>query len=128
MSWLIWAKLGGAALLLTVTALLADANGANRIIAREAKSLQRANAAMVAAGRRLASVQDKLVAADADRRDIVREIYRAVPTIVDRPVYRSICADDDGVRLLDRARAAANGGGSQPTSPAAVGTADTPQH
>lgn len=39
-----------------------------------------------------------------------REINRETVKIVDRPVYRNICADADGVQLLDRAAAAANRG------------------
>lgn len=39
-----------------------------------------------------------------------REITRETVKIVDRPVYRSVCADVDGVGLLDRAHAAANRG------------------
>ena len=47
---------------------------------------------------------------DARRETIVREITREVPRIVERPVYRGVCADADGLRVLDRAVEAANGG------------------
>lgn len=56
---------------------------------------------------------DSLRADAADRESIrettVREIYRDIPKIIERPVYRNICVDTDGVQLLDRAVAAANG-------------------
>ncbi len=53
----------------------------------------------------------KSVAADVQRETIVREITREVPKIIDRPVYRNVCVDADGVRLIGRAVEAANGRG-----------------
>ncbi|HEX7856041.1 MAG TPA: hypothetical protein VF503_20350 [Sphingobium sp.] len=49
--------------------------------------------------------------AEYDRQANVREIYRETNTITERPVYSSICVDADGVRLLDRSAATANGDG-----------------
>jgi hypothetical protein len=58
-----------------------------------------------------AQEQDALLAEqDVVRETIVREITREVPRIVDRPVYRNVCVDADGVQLLRRAVDAANGG------------------
>ncbi|WP_311270046.1 hypothetical protein [Sphingobium sp. WCS2017Hpa-17] len=37
-----------------------------------------------------------------------REIYHESRKIIERPVYRNICVDADGVGLLDRAAATAN--------------------
>lgn len=128
MSPLTYVKIGGAAALLATTALIADSNGANRVIARQAKVLQHAQDSMRAATVKLNGVQDKLAAAEAGRRETVREIYREVPTIIDRPVYRTVCGDNDGVRILARARAAANGnGGSDPAAPASDSTGNPPQ-
>lgn len=45
------------------------------------------------------------------RQSAVREIYHESQEIVDRPVYRDVCVDADGVGLLDRAAATANGAG-----------------
>lgn len=39
----------------------------------------------------------------------VREIFHETSTITERPVYRNICVDADGVRALDRAADVANG-------------------
>ncbi|MFC4256678.1 hypothetical protein GRI97_15865 [Altererythrobacter xixiisoli] len=47
--------------------------------------------------------------AEYARQGNVREIYRESQSIVERPVYRNVCIDADGVSLLDRAAAAANG-------------------
>ncbi len=47
---------------------------------------------------------------ETDRQSLVREIIRESHTITDRPVYRNVCVDADGVRLLDRATVVANGG------------------
>lgn len=49
------------------------------------------------------------VAAETERQATVREIYRESHTVTERPVYRNVCSDADGVRLLDRSAAAANG-------------------
>lgn len=60
-----------------------------------------------------AQQQDTAAAtANIERQTIVREITREVPRIVDRPVYRNICVDADGVRLIERAVDAANGRGA----------------
>ncbi|HEX7873044.1 MAG TPA: hypothetical protein VF475_09045 [Sphingobium sp.] len=60
-----------------------------------------------------AQAQDAVsAAADVHRETIVREITREVPKIIDRPVYRNVCIDADGVRLIERAVATANGGGA----------------
>lgn len=66
------------------------------------------------------------------RQTIVREITREVPTVIARPVYRNECIDADGVGLLDRARAAANGdagnNSSAPAGEAGSGTGDPTHH
>lgn len=54
------------------------------------------------------------------RQQSIREITNETIKIIDRPVYRNICLDADGVRLLDRAQAIANGqGGTAPLGTAA---------
>lgn len=68
----------------------------------------------------------KSAEADAQRQTIVREITREVPKVIDRPVYRNVCIDADGVRLIARAVEAANGGapgGRSAGDPAEVPTA-----
>jgi hypothetical protein len=62
------------------------------------------------------------------RQETVREIYREIPKIIDRPVYRNICADVDGVRLIDRAASNANGqSGSDAASDAQPAAAIPPK-
>lgn len=76
---------------------------------------------------RAAQAQDTAgAAANVERETIVREITREVPKIIDRPVYRNVCVDADGVRLIERAVDAANGtpagrsdGGAGAVQPAA---------
>lgn len=61
----------------------------------------------------VAKAQDqdvKQATADQGQQVIIREIIREVPKIIDRPVYRNVCIDGDGVRSLRRAVDAANGG------------------
>lgn len=48
-------------------------------------------------------------ARETDRQEKVREIYRETNTITERPVYRNLCVDADGVRLIERATGIANG-------------------
>lgn len=47
--------------------------------------------------------------AEYARQANVREIYHETQKIIERPVYRNVCVDADGVGLLDRAAAIANG-------------------
>jgi len=112
--------LGGAiaALLLLVGAFL---YGVRMGEAREARALQKKIDRIAAANERIAvaaqAVDRAAAERDTERRTIVREITREVPRIIDRPVYRIVCVDADGVRLVQRAVAAANrerdaGGGS----------------
>ncbi|MBV2149286.1 hypothetical protein KRZ98_13495 [Sphingobium sp. AS12] len=42
------------------------------------------------------------------RQQNVREIHHESTKVVERPVYRNLCVDRDGVGLLDRAAATAN--------------------
>ncbi|KZE16238.1 hypothetical protein [Sphingomonas hankookensis] len=58
-------------------------------------------------------------AKETDRQEKVREIYRETNTITERPVYRNLCVDADGVRLVERATAIANGNdpGASPVTP-----------
>lgn len=62
------------------------------------------------------------------RQDNVREIYHESQKVVERPVYRNLCVDADGVGLLDRAAATANSedlwGIAGDTRPIAEGAAD----
>ena len=46
----------------------------------------------------------------------VREIFHETRTVTERPVYRNVCVDTDGVRLLDKAWGVANG--EHPVEPA----------
>lgn len=118
-----YAIAGGVALALAALGgayIAGDSAGANRVISRDAKAFKRDNDAMQRAIARMNVVQDKLAHREGERRDQVKEIYREVPKIVDRPVYHTTCIDDDGVRLLERAAAAANGDG-RPQPPAGTG-------
>lgn len=50
-------------------------------------------------------------AAEYARQTNVREIYHESQKVIERPVYRNVCVDADGVGLLDRAASVANGEG-----------------
>ena len=58
-------------------------------------------------------------AKETERQEKVREIYRETNTITDRPVFRNVCVDADGVHLIERATAIANGDDTgEPAGPA----------
>lgn len=68
-------------------------------------------------GKREAAVAQGDAAGQArenDRQTRVREITRETNTITERPVYRNVCVDADGLRILDRAAAVANGENPRP--------------
>lgn len=60
---------------------------------------------------------------EVGRQQDVREIYRETETIVERPVYAARCVDADGVRLLERAAAVADGAGGSAAAGDAAGGA-----
>jgi hypothetical protein len=64
--------------------------------------------------------------AEYNRQAHVREIYHETQKVIERPIYRNVCIDADGIGLLDRAAAVANGKGlSPPVSAAADAAAGT---
>lgn len=64
--------------------------------------------------------------AEYARQANVREIYHESQKVIERPVYRNVCVDADGVGLLDRAAAAANGEGLAGAAGGAAGAAAGP--
>lgn len=80
---------------------------------REARVFRQKIDRMAEAARRLGdaaqAADERAAAQDVARQTVVREIVREVPKIIDRPVYRNVCVDADGVGLLRRSVAAANG-------------------
>lgn len=86
--------------------------GVDRQRSRDLAAMQKAEQAMRKASAAFAAIDQTHAAADVARETTIREIIREVPQIVDRPVYRSACVDADGLRLLERAVASANGNGA----------------
>jgi hypothetical protein len=71
----------------------------------------------------------KAAEANVQRETLVREITREVPKIIDRPIYRNVCIDADGVRLISRAVDAANGRAAIRRSTGdAAGVLEAPDH
>jgi hypothetical protein len=66
---------------------------------------------------------EKQQAAEYGRQTNVREIVRESQKIIERPVYRTVCVDADGVRLLDAAADVANGTGLPAFAGAPAGAA-----
>lgn len=61
-------------------------------------------------GRVAQMVEDRLADLRANERTIEREKIK----VIENPVYRNVCIDNDGLRLIERARA----GGTPPAEPA----------
>ena len=62
-----------------------------------------------------ASVQStKVEEHHAEREIVYRNITREVEKVVERPVYRSVCFDDDGLRAANRALAGSGTAAGQP--------------
>ncbi|GFE76252.1 hypothetical protein [Novosphingobium sp. TCA1] len=73
--------------------------------------------------RQIDASTERSQAAEYARQSNVREIYHESQKVIDRPVYRNVCVDADGVSLLDRAADVANGKGIARPAGAAAGTA-----
>ena len=65
-------------------------------------------------------------AAEYARQTNVREIYHESQKVIERPVYRNVCIDADGVGLLDRAASIANGESVPGLAGTATGAAEGP--
>ncbi|MEN2746463.1 hypothetical protein [Sphingomonas sp. T9W2] len=81
----------------------AIADGKQAAVERAVKAERDKREANVAAGDTAGAAKE------TDRQEKVRKVYRETNTVTERPVYRNVCVDADGVRLIDRATAIANG-------------------
>ncbi|WP_347270974.1 hypothetical protein [Rhizorhabdus histidinilytica] len=82
--------------------------GAASVEAKYASAVAKAARAMAKAQTRIDAIgaagANAAAAQDQESRSIIHETLR----IIERPVYRNLCVDADGVGLLDRAAANAN--------------------
>lgn len=104
-AWLFGAA-GGLALLAGAYAY-GDSNGANRVIARNAKAEAKAVAAMEKGRLAIETVSSRLSEARRDQDTETRTIYHEATRIIERQSI-AVCVDAAGVGLFDRARANAN--------------------
>lgn len=109
-SYVLIGAVASLALVGTGAYLVGDSAGANRVIARDAKAMQKAIGAINNGRVAIDTLSGRVAEAQVGQQSVIREIYHDATTILQRPVYRSACIDSDGVRLLDRATAAANAG------------------
>lgn len=119
-----------AALAACLTAAAGFAYGVHVGAAQEQAAQKRADDAREAERRKQqaqidASAQQHQVAEYA-RQGAVREIYHESQKVIERPVYRTVCLDADGVGLLDRAAATANRELVAPAAGIAAAPADGP--
>lgn len=109
MNWLITGVAGLAALIGAF--FFGRSTGIDHERARNLAALEKGRKAIEQSIAQVQAVDRARVEQEGQRQTIVREIYREVPKILDRPVYRNVCVDADGVRIIRRAVAAANGRG-----------------
>lgn len=114
-----YGTLGAGALLLAITSGLGGyAHGLDTGKTRQQIADQKDVDSAIAARDRLRGQIEQAallhLQADQARQSTHREIIRESTKIVDNPVYRNVCVDADGVRLLDRAIDNANAGHSGP--------------
>lgn len=80
--------------------------------AQEQAAQKRADDARDAAAKKLQGQIDastkRAQAVEYARQGVVREIYNETQKVIEKPVYRNLCVDADGVGLLDRAASTAN--------------------
>lgn len=88
----------------------AIADGKQAAVDRAVENVRGSREAAVAQGEAAGQARE------TDRQTHVREITRETSTITERPVYRNVCIDADGVRILDRAAAVANGDDPEPSA------------
>ena len=102
-----------AALAVCLTGAAGFAYGLSVGAAQEQAAQRRADAARDAERAKLQGQIDASTerhqSSEYSRQNNVRTIYHDSQKIIDRPVYRTLCVDADGVGLLDRAAATANG-------------------
>jgi hypothetical protein len=105
----------------TIGYVKGDADAANRYQIKIDKLQTDATAGVQKTRDALMAQANEAVASKEDRDEKARIVYRTitemVDKIVDRPVYRNVCLDDDGLRLANAAL------GGVAVSPAAVGGA-----
>jgi len=97
---------------------IGNGSGVKAGVAQEKAAVKReAAAAQVAADTAAAALQAKIDAlagqaaqSENARQAAARENRNASQEILARPLYRTVCVDADGVRLLDQAADIANGG------------------
>jgi len=120
----------GAALASCLIGIASFAYGVHVGAAQEQATQKRADDAREAERAKLQAQIDASAqqhqAAEYARQGAVREIYNESQKVVERPVYRTVCLDADGVGLLDRAAATANGEPVAHAAGAAAAPADGP--
>ncbi len=107
----LWLALGGVAMLLGSHGFVyvkGRGDGAAHVEARYGRAIGKAQKAMRKAQTRLDGIGAAGAAAAADQQQETRSIYHETLRVIERPIYRTVCVDGDGVGLLDRAAVNAN--------------------
>lgn len=84
------------------------ASGIDHQKAIYAKDAQKAVAAMLKAQNAIDTLNGRVADAQRDQSTETRVIHETATRIIERPVYRLVCVDSDGIGVLDRAASNAN--------------------
>lgn len=118
MSYLRLAGVAAGLLALITAFFFGRSTGIDHERTRNLATLEKARAAIERARERIDDVNLGAAIAASQQQQETRTIYERATTVIERPVYRSVCVDADGGGLLDRARTNANRGlAGEPTGP-----------
>jgi len=118
----IYTAIAGAVILLLTGAYIGHRMTAASYQADIIKAQQAAAEAIAAAAKQANMQAEELEKARAEREIVYRTITKQVDRIVDRPIYRNDCIDDDGLQSINDAITGASATTSKPD--AAVSKAD----
>lgn len=106
-----WLGIAGAAALLAshgYAYFKGRGDGSAAVQAKYSRAIGKAQEAMRKAQTRIDGIGAVAAVAAADQQQETRSIYHETLRVIERPIYRTVCVDADGVGLLDRAAANAN--------------------
>lgn len=84
-------------------------DGKSNEVASQSRASAAASSASASAQRIISDLTASAAVAEQDRQQTVKEIHYAKERIIERPVYRNVCVDADGLRIIQAATDVANG-------------------
>jgi hypothetical protein len=118
-----WLKMAAACLLLAAIYAFGRHDGAAIEQAAQTRAVRAAAAASSSAQTQIDKLTADAARAEQDRQSSVREVRHETKRVIERPIYRTVCVDPDGVQLIAKAAAIANGESQSVASGAAASPA-----